>query len=303
MFPSERLKGIDVFVCVSESGSFKAAAEKMNLTGSAISKSIARLENRLGTRLFRRTTRRLSLTDAGMAFFRTCTGVLADLEEAELSLLAENIEPRGRVRIDLPGVFGRAQVLPVILRFVQDHPLLIPHISFSDGVADPFQDGVDMVVRIGGSESWPDSVEHRYLASEWHICCASPAYLARHGTPMTDEDLEHHQCVAYGWLDGNVAPWNFAGDHPGSTKRRHVAAQLVVGNGEGLVMAVAAGCGIAQLPSWLIKQQLEEGTLVEVLPHLATEGMEINLAWVKSRRALPKVNALLEVLAASLTPS
>lgn len=303
MFPSERLKGIDVFVCVSECGSFKSAAEKMNLTGSAISKSIARLESRLGTRLFRRTTRRLSLTDAGMIFFRTCTGVLADLEYAELSLRAETVEPRGTVRIDLPGAYGRAQVLPVILQFVQDHPLLIPHISFSDGMGDPFAEGVDVVVRIGGADSWPDSVEHRQLAREWHVCCASPAYLASHGTPMTEDDLAHHRCVAYGWLDGNVAPWKFAGDEPGSTKRRQLAPRLIVGNGEGLLTAVAAGCGIAQLPSWLIRQQLEDGTLVRVLPQLATEGMAINLAWIKSRRALPKVNALLEVLAANLTSS
>ncbi|MHC8412785.1 LysR family transcriptional regulator [Pseudomonas sp. Hz4] len=303
MFSSERLKGIDVFVCVSESGSFKAAAEKMNLTGSAISKSIARLESRLGTRLFHRTTRRLSLTDAGIAFYRTCTSVLADLEEAELSLQAENTEPCGRIRIDLPGAFGRAQVLPIILRFVQDHPLLIPHISFSDGLIDPFQQGVDVVIRIGGSDVWPDTVGHRYLTSEWHTFCASPAYLAKHGIPLTDRDLEHHQCIAYGWVDGNVTPWNFAGDHPYATKRRQVPAQFVVGNGEGLLMAVAAGSGIAQLPSWLIKRELEEGTLVEVLPHLATEGMAINLAWMKSRQALPKVSALLEVLAASLTPT
>lgn len=301
MFSSERLKGIDVFVCVSESGSFKAAAEKMNLTGSAISKSIARLESRLGTRLFHRTTRRLSLTDAGIAFYRTCTGVLADLEEAELSLQAEMTEPRGRIRIDLPGAFGRAQVLPIILRFVQDHPLLIPHISFSDGFIDPLQEGVDVVVRIGGADVWPDTVGHRYLATEWHTFCASPAYLARHGIPLTDRDLEHHPCIAYGWVDGKVSPWSFAGDRTGETIRRQVPAQLVVGNGEGLVMAVSAGCGIAQLPSWLIKRQLEEGTLVEVLPHLATEGMAINLAWIKSRQALPKVRALLEVLAAGLT--
>ena len=303
MFSSERLKGIDVFVCVAETGSFKAAAEKMNLTGSAISKSIARLESRLGTRLFQRTTRRLALTDAGTAFYSTCIGVLADLEEAELSLQVENIEPRGRIRIDLPGAFGRAQVLPTLLRFMQDHPLLIPHVTFSDGLIDPFQEGVDVIVRIGGADVWPERVEHRYLASEWHTFCASPAYLAKHGTPLTDQDLEHHQCIAYGWVDGNITPWSFAGAHPGAIKRQPVPAQLVIGNGEGLLMAVMAGCGIAQLPSWLINQQLEEGTLVEVLPHLATEGMPIHLAWVKSRQALPKVSTLLEVLTDSLTPA
>lgn len=303
MFSSERLKGIDVFVCVADSGSFKGAAERMSLTASAISKGIARLESRLGTRLFHRTTRSLSLTDAGIAFYRTCTGVLADLEEAELSLLAENTEPRGRIRIDLPGAFGRLQALPVILRFAQEHALLLPHISFSDRFIDPIEEGVDIVVRIGGSDVWPAALEHRYLGSEWHIFCASPEYLSKHGTPVTDRDLEQHQCIAYGWVDGTVSPWSFSGKHPGEIERRAIAAKFVVGDGEGLVIAVSAGCGIAQLPSWLIKRQLEEGTLVEVLPHLATDGLAINLIWLKSRQVLPKVSALLEALAAGLVPS
>lgn len=300
MFSSERLKGIDVFVCVAETGSFKAAAERMNLTGSAISKSVARLESRLGVRLFERTTRRVSLTDAGSAFLRTCTGVLADLEEAELSLQAENAEPRGRVRIDLPGAFGRSQVLPIVLRCLEQYPQLAPHISFSDGFIDAVQEGVDIVIRLGGVEVWPDTLGHRYLGSEWHIFCASPAYLARHGTPLTDFDLEQHRCIAYGWRDGNVSPWNFAGRHRGETVRKQVSPTLVVGDGEGLVVAVLAGYGIAQLPSWLVQRQLDEGTLVEVLPQLATDGMTISLAWQKSRETLPKVAALLDVLTASL---
>ncbi|MBT2339881.1 MULTISPECIES: LysR family transcriptional regulator [Pseudomonas] len=302
MFSSERLKGIDVLVCVAQLGSFKAAAEKMNLTASAISKSIARLESRLGVRLIHRTTRSFSLTDAGAAFYRTCTGVLADLEEAELALQAEHNEPRGRVRIDLPGAFGRAQVLPLLLRFAQTHPLLVPHISFSDGLIDPFQAGVDVVVRIGSPDVWPDTVGHCDLGREWHTFCASPAYLAQRGVPLTDSDLEHHACIAYGWVDGKTSPWTFAVNRPGATLRRQVPAQLVVGNGEALVKAVSAGCGIAQLPSWLIKQQLDDGTLIEVLPHLAAEGHAINLAWIKSRQALPRVRAVLECLVEGLKP-
>ncbi|WP_413795403.1 MULTISPECIES: LysR family transcriptional regulator [unclassified Pseudomonas] len=300
MFSSERLKGIDVFVCVAESGSFKAASERMNLTGSAISKSVARLESRLGVRLFDRTTRRVSLTDAGSVFLRTCTGVLADLEEAELSLQAENAEPRGRVRIDLPGAFGRSLVLPIVLQCLAQYPQLVPHLSFSDGFIDAVQEGVDIVIRLGGAEVWPDALGRRYLGREWHIFCASPAYLARHGTPLSECDLEHHQCIAYGWRNGNVSPWSFAGRHRGETLRKQVSPTLVVGDGEGLVVAVLAGCGIAQLPSWLVQRQLDEGTLVEVLPQLATDGMAINLAWQKSRETLPKVAALLDVLTTRL---
>ena len=215
MFASERLKGIEVFVCVADSGSFRAAAERLNLTASAISKGIARLEGRLGVRLFQRTTRRLALTDAGAAFYRTCTGVLAELEEAELAMQADNAEPQGRLRIDLPAAFGRLQALPVILQFVQKHALLLPHISFSDRFIDPVEEGVDIVVRVGGPDIWPAALEHRFLGRERHVFCAAPAYLNIHGTPVTDRDLEHHQCVAYGRADGTVSPWNFAGSRPG----------------------------------------------------------------------------------------
>ncbi|MFP3518451.1 LysR family transcriptional regulator [Pseudomonas sp. SIMBA_077] len=302
MFSSERLKGIDVFVSVADAGSFKGAAERMNLTASAVSKGIARLEHRLHVRLFNRTTRRLSLTDAGAVFYRTCTGVLAELEEAEGCLQAENVEPRGRIRIDLPAAFGRLRALPVLLTFLQRHPLLHPHISFSDRFIDPVAEGVDIVVRVGGPDVWPGAWGHRYLGSERLVFCASPAYLQQHGEPLTDRDLEHHVCVAYARADGTVSPWRFPGSRPAEMERRMVAAQYIVGDGEGQVMAVQAGCGISQLPTWLIKQQLAEGTLVEVLPHLASEGLAIHLVWPKSREALPKVSALLEALAAGLMP-
>ncbi|MGR3885408.1 LysR substrate-binding domain-containing protein [Pseudomonas sp. 1152_12] len=299
MFSSERLKGIDVFVCVAECGSFAAAAEKMNLTASAISKSIARLEKRLGARLFQRTTRTLALTDAGTVFLRTCAAVLVDLEEAERSLQAESTEPRGRVRIDLPGSFGRTQVLPSLLPWMKAHPLLVPHITFSDGLIDPFQAGVDIVVRIGNADEWPPTIARRVLTRERHIFCASPAYLARHGTPLSECDLEQHQGIAYGWVDGRINPWRYTGEQ-GVTLHRQFAPQLVVGNGDALVMAALAGYGIVQLPSWLIEQQLQAGTLVEVLSHLAIEGFEINLGWVRSRQTQPKVRMVLEVLAAGL---
>ncbi|MFJ4087341.1 LysR family transcriptional regulator [Pseudomonas psychrophila] len=302
MFSSERLKGIDVFVCVADSGSFRAASERLNLTASAISKAIARLENRLGVRLFERSTRRLALTDAGTAFYRTCTGVLAELEEAELAMQPDNAEPQGRIRIDLPAAFGRLQALPVILQFVQKHALLLPHISFSDRFIDPIEEGVDIVVRVGGPDIWPVGLEHRFLGRERHVFCAAPAYLESCGTPQIDRDLEHHQCVAYGRADGTVSPWCFSGSRPGETERRVMAAKYIVGDGEGQVMTVLAGCGIAQLPTWLIKQHLADGSLIEVLPHLASEGLAINLVWPKSRQGLPKVSALLDALAAGLIP-
>lgn len=299
MFSSERLKGIDVFVCVAQCGSFAAAAEKLNLSASAVSKGIARLEKRLGARLFQRTTRALALTEEGRVFLSTCAGVLADLEEAELALQVQRTEPQGRVRIDLPGAFGRSCVLPILLPWMQAHPLLVPHLSFSDGLIDAFREGADIVVHIGSADGWPQTIGHRVLAHEWHVLCASPAYLARHGTPLSEHDLEHHQCIAYGWADGRISPWRYTSER-GPALHKLSAPQWAVGNGEGLLMAALAGCGVVQLPTWLIKQQLHHGSLVQVLPQLAIAGFEINLAWVKSRQAQPKVRVVLEALIAGL---
>lgn len=301
MFSSERLKGLDVFVCVAETGSFTAAAERLNVTRSAISKAISRLEARLDTRLFNRTTRRLALTDAGVRFYRTCTNVLGELEEAELSLHAHNTEPMGRVRIDLPAAYGRLHALGVILRCVEAHELLVPHISFSDRYVDPVEEDIDIVVRIGGSNIWPPTLGRRYLGTERLVFCASPAYVLKQGAPKTAHDLEHHRCVMYGRADGQVNPWYFAGPQGGS-ERRLLPAHLTVGDGEGQVAAVLAGHGIAQLPTWLVKQPLAEGKLVEVLAHLATEGSPVNLVWLKRREAQPKVSVLLEALGAALAP-
>ncbi|NER62128.1 LysR family transcriptional regulator [Pseudomonas sp. MAFF212428] len=301
MFSSERLKGIDVFVCVADLGSFKAAAERLNLTGSAVSKSVARLEARLQARLFERTTRRVALTEAGRAFYRTCSGVLAELEEAELALNPQDSQPRGRVRIDLPAAFGRLHALPAILACVRVHGLLMPHITFSDRFVDPVESGIDLFVRIGGPQAWPTGVSHRYLGSQRVVLCAAPAYLEQHGTPLHARALEQHHCIVYGLNDGLVGPWHFPSAQPGHTERRTLPARMAVGDAEGQVSAVLAGYGIAQLPTWLIKRQLAEGSLVQVLPHLATQGLPIHLAWLTSRQAQPKVSTLLAHLGQSLS--
>ncbi|EST14981.1 bacterial regulatory helix-turn-helix, lysR family protein [Pseudomonas putida S610] len=302
MHSSERLKGIDVFVAVADLGSFTAAAGRLSLTSSAVSKSIARLEARMGVRLFERTTRRLSLSEAGVVFYRTCTSVLADLEEVEHTLATTGNEPHGRVRIDLPASYGRLHVLPLILAFTRQHPLLQPHVSFSDRFVDPVQEGIDIVVRIGGPDTWPAALGHQYFGAQRLMFCAAPDYLDTYGTPQREEDLEHHHCVGYGHTDGLVSPWFFKGCQPGEMERRTVQPRIAVGDGEGEVAAVLAGHGIGQLPTWLTQQHLDQGRMIEVLPELATDGLPMNLVWLKRREHLPKVRALLDYLLPRLAP-
>jgi len=299
MFPSERLKGIENFVATADAGSFTAAAERLNLTSSAVGKSVARLEDRLRTRLFERTTRRLALTDAGVAFYRTCVRVLAELEEAEAVLAAQRSEPMGRLRMDAPATFGRLRVWPLVLRFAKQHPHLRPHVSFTDRFVDLLDEGIDVGVRIGGAEHWPGSLGHRYLGSERLIFCASPDYLTKQGTPASSVELAQHDAVLYGRADGTTSPWLI--EHgPGTIERRTMEGRITVGNGEAQVAAVKAGHGIAQLATWLVCDEIARGDLVQVLPELTTEGLPLNLVWPVGKQLLPKVDAMLELLAAEL---
>ena len=132
---------------------------------------------------------------------------------------------------------------------------------------------------------------------------ASPAYLNIYSYPTSDLDLENHHCITYGRADGTVSPWRFSDTQSGEIERRMMASRMVVGDGEAQVTAVLAGCGIAQLPTWLVNHHLNEGALVEVLPHLANDGLAINLVWIKSRQTLPKVSLLLKALTSNLLSS
>ena len=302
MSASERLKDIDFFVSVANAGSFIAAAERMNLTSSAVSKGVARLEKRLQVRLFERTTRRLALTDSGADYYRACTRVLADIEEAELALNDEHQTPCGKLRIDLPATFGRLHGLPAVLDFAARHPRLQPHITLSDRFVDLVEDAIDIVVRIGGPQTWQPGIEHRYLGSQRLVFCAAPAYLARHGTPHDLQQLQAQGCVLYACADGSTPALHFAGARPGLTQLRGIPGRLAIGDAEGQALAVSAGHGIAQLPTWLVQRQLDDGTLQQVLPAYAMEGLPINLAWRRNRGHLPKVSAMVQALAERLGP-
>ncbi|MFJ4153521.1 LysR family transcriptional regulator [Pseudomonas sp. NPDC089752] len=292
----QRLKGLAVFICVAEAGSFTAAAERLHLTTSAVSKSVARLEQRLQARLFERSTRRLALTDAGRNYYRTCKGIMAELDEAEMEMHSDQTEPRGRLRIDLPASYGKLRVLPLLIDFIAEHTLLLPHITLTDRFVDQVEDDIDILVRIGGPDIWPNGVERRLIGVQRQIFCATPAYLQRHGEPRSESELHEHGCVLYGRTDGGVYPLHFPGVHAEGSEQRVVAGRIAIGNAEGQLAMVLAGLGIAQLPTWLVQEQLDAGTLVPILPGLTTRGLPIHVAWLTSRQSLPKVQALVEVI-------
>lgn len=299
MIPSERLKGIAAFVCAADAGSFTAAGARLNLTTSAVSKGVARLEARLGSRLFDRTTRRLVLTDAGAAFYETCARVLGDLADAEAVLAAQRSEIVGRIRLDVPVAFGRMQVMPVLLAFAEQHPGVRPVVTFTDRRVDIVEESVDLAVRIGASDAWADNLGHRYLGRERVIFCAAPGYLARRGTPRSADALARLDGILYGRADGSATPWRFA-HAAGVTAQPIVEPRIVLGSAEAQIGAVSAGFGVAQLATWLIKDALARGDLVEILPELATDGHPLHLVWPRRRQLSPRVDAVIEALTSGL---
>lgn len=299
MQSAERLKGIDVFVATAAAGSFTAASHRLNLTPSAIGKAIARLEARLGVRVFERTTRRLQLTDAGAAFHRICVRVLEELESAERVLAADAASPSGRLRVALPTTFGRRKVMPLLADFATAHPALQPQVSFTDRFIDVADDGIDVAVRIGGDNHWPANLGHRFLGTERLVFCASPDHLARHGTPMSLEDLAHHDTVAYGRADGSANPWLIA-SADGPPERRTVGSRIVVDHAEAQLDAVVAGLGVAQLATWLAGDALHSGRLVALLPAADVDGLPLHIVWPLARQLLPKVDGFVNHLAMHL---
>ncbi|QGZ65201.1 LysR family transcriptional regulator [Paraburkholderia acidisoli] len=296
---TERLKGIVPFVWAADAGSFTAAAEQLNLTNSAVSKSIGRLEQRLGVKLFERTTRSLALTDAGRAFYDTCSRMLADLSEAEATLAAQQREPVGTVRIALPASFGRLCVVPVLLAFAAQYPEVRPQLLFADRFVDLAEEGIDLAVRIGGPRDLPASQTQRVLGRERLIFCAAPAWLERRGTPRAIDDLQDHDCIVYGRPDGTPLPWTYA-QADGRVGQCAVRPHVVAGDAEAQLAFVRAGLGIAQLATWLVRDDLRAGRLVEVLADAATDGLPLSVLWPVARQRVPKVSVLARMLEAQL---
>lgn len=297
---TERLKGIEVFVAVARAGSFTRAAERLNLTASAVGKTIARLEARVGVRLLDRTTRRLALSEAGLRFYETCTQVLADLEAAEHALGSDGDGLAGRVRIDLPATFGRLVVLPLLLPFLRQHPRIKPVLSFTDRYVDLGDEGIDVAVRIGSPEAWPPSLRHRYLGQELKVFCAAPDYLAVHGAPASLEELDGHNAILYRKADASLSPWLVRHGNA-LLEQRGVDPHIAAGNAEAQLELAMAGLGIAQLPTWLVGRHLADRRLTQVLPEQAVPGSPIHIVWPAAKQAIPRVQQLVAVLADALS--
>ena len=287
----DRMRDINAFVHVAEAKSFTTAAEQIGLSRSAVGKSIARLEDRLGVRLLQRTTRSVSLTGEGAVFHERCVRILADLDEAEMSMLSHSQAPRGRLRLELPVSFGRLYVLPVLSEFMNRWPELSVNVSFNDRYVDLIDEGVDLAIRLGGTDD--GRLMTRLLARHRLVTCASPAYLERHGIPQSIDQLADHSCLAF-IHGGRPVEWRFNVD--GQLRSIAIGGRFGATNAEALRDATLAGFGIARMATFLVSDDLRAGRLLPFLDEVSADGPSVRAVYPSSRHLSPKVRAFIDEL-------
>ncbi len=295
------LTSLRVFKAVADAGSFVAAAATLRFSRAAVTKHVTHLEDRLGTRLLQRTTRRVALTEAGARFHERCTHVLADLEEAERDATQVNVEPRGTLRVNLPYAFGTAHVAPLLAEFHRTCPSLRLELWLNDRFVDLIEEGFDLAIRI--SEALPpSSLVARKLANCRFVVCGAPSYFAQHGEPRGPNELRAHACLGYALSSPLDHDWSFVCPE----SRRHVVhvdGTLRSNSVDLLRAAAVAGAGVAVLPSFVVGEDLKGGRLRAVLTEYALPEYGV-FAVYPSRKHLPaKVRAFAEFLADKYGPA
>lgn len=290
---SADLQGIVAFVQTIEAGSFTGAGERLRVTKSAVGKSIAQLEQRLGVRLLNRTTRSLSPTSEGLSYYEACVRALCEIEAAQSLLASRRQVPSGRLRVDLPSAFGQRCVAPVLFDISKRYPDLAMEISFNDRRVDLIEEGIDLVIRMGELDD-SLSLAARRLYVQRSAVLAAPAYLDEHGRPRTIEELAGHELIGY-TRNGIAHPWTIrqADGHIGKFTPR---ARLVLDNGEPMLAAALAGCGITFLPTWLAADSLKSGALEMVLSDRLVENIAVHAVWPVTRALTPKVRVVVDAL-------
>ena len=288
----DRLMAMTVFVKVVEQGSFARAAERMNMSTSAVSRHVAELEAHLDTRLLNRTTRRISITESGQAFYERTLQLLADLEEAEAAASGNNAKPRGTIRLTCSINFGVPHLAPAISAFQARYPEVLFDVSASDRFVDLVEEGLDLAIRIGDLGN-PNLIA-RKIGQMRLITCASPAYLKRHGTPKRPEDLVTHNCLTYEYSPVKNQ-WPFL-DRQGNDLKIHVKGSVHANNGEMLASLAAEGIGIAHEPDFIADPFLKAGRLVAILARYQPAPYNIYAVYPSRRHLSAKVRAFLDFL-------
>ena len=291
-FIMDKLTGMAVFAKVAERQNFTAAARDLGLSKSAVSKQIQRLEDRLGVRLINRTTRRLHLTESGLAFFERAKRVVEEAEEAELAVSRLHDEPRGTLRINAPMTFGIAHLAPIMSEFMDKFPDLNLDIAFNDRQVDLIEEGFDVGIRI--AELSDSTMIARKLAPCRLAVVASPDYWNAHGRPSHPEDLKGHDCILY---QHRQSPdiWVFTG--PNGPVSVPVSGRIRGDNGDALVEMARTGMGVYRCPTFMSSELLANGQLETVLDAYVTSDIFVYAIWPHNRHLSTKVRAFVDYLA------
>jgi DNA-binding transcriptional LysR family regulator len=284
-----KFTAILIFTRVAENGGFTAAARKLGVSVSSVTKAIARLEDDLDAQLFHRTTRQLLTTDYGQEFYERCVQILADLEDAEIQLRNRSVTAQGRVRAVVPISFGRVTLVPELPKFFAEYPGIRLELAFSDQPVDMIAEGYDVAVRTG--QITDSRLITRLLTRGPQITAASPDYIERYGEPATPEELQHHNCLV-----GRFGPdWEFRGED-GHNRIVRVDGNAIINSGDALREAAVAGLGIMQGTLWLVRKDLEHKRLVPLLPDYAINGAPISVLYLGKKHLPRKVRVFIDFL-------
>lgn len=292
------LNDIVVFTKVVETKSFTGAAEALGLPKSTVSRKLAQLEERLGVRLVQRTTRKLALTEIGEAYYERCSSIVADIAAAEQLVTDMQSTPRGRLRLTASVDFSTRFLGEIVAEFLAEHPEINVELEASDRVIDLIEDGFDLAVRIG---QMPEStLIARKLCSLHLILCASPAYLARRGTPQHVEELDDHDHVLFTPSSRNQT-WTLV-NHGDQAYEFGRPARLASNNYGAVVDVARAGGGIALISEFMVTDEVKSGALVRVLPEWQTRPTDVHAVYPARQNVPPRLALFLEHLAKSLNP-
>lgn len=294
----DRLASIEAFVKVAELRSFSQAATKLNTSKSVISRHVTALETQLGVRLFHRTTRALTLTEAGRGYFERVAQILIDLEAADQSVSDLQVTPRGRLKVSAPMSFGFLHLAPALPDFLAQYPELNIDVEMSDRFVDLVEDGFDLAVRIGTLSD--SSLVAKKLAPIRRVICASPHYLKTNGVPVSPVDLKDHQCLCNSNMPGRE--WRFI--MPDSKPVLvPVGGRMTINNGDALRIAALNHLGLIDLPTFIVGEDLKKGSLVSVLDDYVPQILGLYAVYSHARHLSPKVRAFIDFLVSRFGPN
>lgn len=295
-----QLEAMQHFVNVVDTGGFAAAARKAGLGRSSVHKAVVALEKELGAQLLTRSTRKVSPTDTGLAFYDRCTAILGDVNDAFRRAGDINEAPQGKLRVNAPMSFGWLQLSPIIADFSAANPQVQLEVVLSDRFIDPQEEGFDVTIRIAAPQ-YSTALVTRELCHETLVACASPAYIAAHGKPTTPDALrDNHRGLIYGNSSGSNI-WRFTETSSGEERNVHVAAAMWSNNGGVLLDAALAGSGIALLPRFIVEEALRRGELLPLLTGYERKPLSVFALYPRHRHLSARVTRFVDFVAERLT--